>query len=148
VPHAAYVVEPQLIFVDRLKQVLGIAGYEVIGTSSHLDLSGIAAAHAELVFLDLDFLHDDALAAVASIHSLLERTAICVYTQRRGNGLGSTLIEAGARCALSKEATEAEIVGALKAVLVGETYVDRRVDRLRFGSVPTLTSNERSASDA
>jgi DNA-binding NarL/FixJ family response regulator len=140
VPHPAFVVEPQTIFVDRLDDVLRAAGFDVVAVSKDLDADAIAAAAPELVFIDPDFAFVDPREAVRTLLTVAPQALVCVYTQRCGGELGRACVAAGARCVVSKHAGEDEIVAILKEVSLGGTYVDRRVDRCGDPGqwVPTL----------
>ena len=106
-----FVVEPQELFVDRLRQVLTQAGLDVIGVSVDINLGAIVASEPNVVFLDADFLGDDPRNAVREINGVAEGATICVYTQGRGENL------VGSCCVLSKGSTEDELLHALRALL-------------------------------
>ncbi|MBV8602823.1 MAG: response regulator transcription factor [Candidatus Eremiobacteraeota bacterium] len=124
----AFVIEPQELFVDRLRQVLERAGLDVVGVSIDIDLRAIVGTEPNVVFIDTDFLGDDPRDAVLAVNGVAQGAAICVYTQSRGSDVGRACVAAGARCVLSKEATEDEILAALESVLVDGVYADPRVD--------------------
>lgn len=125
----AYVIEPQEIFVDHLRQLLAEVDMDVTGVSSQIDAKAISEADPELVFLDADYGLEDPRSAVAAVRKAARNAIICVVTQRRRKALGAACLRAGASCVLSKQSTDGELVEALRFALAGGAYADPRVDR-------------------
>ncbi|HEY0393306.1 MAG TPA: hypothetical protein VGD01_02310 [Candidatus Elarobacter sp.] len=109
----SYVVEPQMLFVPYLSDVLARAELRVVRVAPTLDVDDIRASHPEALFVDTDFLDIDAADAVSAMRAALPRAFICAYTDGEGPR-ADRLRFAGANCVLSKRFGAVEMTDALR----------------------------------
>jgi len=121
------IVEPQTIFTPHLAFLATMAGAVHIGIASAPD-EALAPSEYRLILLDPDYADVDPLESVRLLASAAPRAAICVLTGEHEPGRSSILQRAGATSVVSKNASDAELVQALRLSLEHRAYTDARVD--------------------
>jgi DNA-binding NarL/FixJ family response regulator len=119
----SYVVEPQILFVPYLSDVLAGAEMRVVRVAMTLDVDDIRATGPEALFVDTDFLDVDPADAVSAMREALPRAFICAYTDGER---ADRLRFAGANCVLSKRSGAGEITDALRTARSRGAFTDPR----------------------
>ncbi len=121
------IVEPQTIFTPHLAFLATMAGAMQIGIASVPD-EALAPSDYRLILLDPDYTDVDPLESVRLLTSTAPRAAICVLTGEHEPGRSLLFQRAGATSVISKSATDAELIQALRLSLEHRAYTDARVD--------------------
>ncbi len=120
------IVEPQTIFAPHLAFLATLAGAtEISMVATHDAIVGVSF---DLVFVDPDYLEGDPFAIVADLARASSRAAICVLTGEHGPGRSLRFQRAGATAVVSKDASDGELVTALRLSAERRPYTDARVD--------------------
>ncbi len=122
------IIEPQRLFAPFLTQLLSEAGFSVVASLESVSLDEIGRHEPTVVFIDVDFLDVDPIAAIRQLRSVVPDSTICVYTGNVDEGWAAACSRAGGNCLISKSAAPAEIVSGIQRALRVGVYVDRRFD--------------------
>jgi DNA-binding NarL/FixJ family response regulator len=122
------IIEPQRLFAPFLTQLLSEAGFSVVTTLESMALDEIGRHEPTVVFVDVDFLDVDPIAAIRQLRSVVPNATICAYTGNVDEGWAAACGRAGANCIISKSAMPPEIVAGIQRALRLGVYVDRRFD--------------------
>ena len=122
------IIEPQRLFAPFLTQLLSEAGFSVVATLESLSLDEIGRHEPKVVFVDIDFLDVEPIAAIRQLRSVVPDATICVYTGNVDEGWAAACSRAGGNCLISKSAAPAEIVSGIQRALRVGVYVDWRFD--------------------
>ena len=137
------VVEDHPIFRKGLVHVIDAApDLRLIGASRSVEeLDAQGEAQAEVVLLDL---HLPGLSGAAAVTHLCARgQSVLVVSASEAPADVIEAIGAGARGYLTKQAEEAEIVGAIRAVAEGRTYVSATLASYLLQAPIRITERER-----
>jgi DNA-binding NarL/FixJ family response regulator len=137
------VVEDHPIFRKGLVHVIDAApDLRLIGASRSVEeLDAQGEAQAEVVLLDL---HLPGLSGAAAVTHLCARgQSVLVVSASEAAADVIEAIGAGARGYLTKQAEEAEIVGAIRAVAEGRTYVSATLASYLLQAPIRITERER-----
>jgi DNA-binding NarL/FixJ family response regulator len=137
------VVEDHPIFRKGLVQVIDAApDLRLTGASRSVEeLDAHGGARAEVVLLDL---HLPGLSGAAAVTHLCARgQSVLVVSASEAAADVVEAIGAGARGYLTKQAEEAEIVGAIRAVAEGRTYVSATLASYLLQAPIRITERER-----
>jgi DNA-binding NarL/FixJ family response regulator len=137
------VVEDHPIFRKGLVQVIDAApDLRLTGASRSVEeLDAHAGARAEVALLDL---HLPGLSGAAAVTHLCARgQSVLVVSASEAPADVIEAIGAGARGYLTKQAEEAEIVGAIRAVAEGRTYVSATLASYLLQAPIRITERER-----
>jgi DNA-binding NarL/FixJ family response regulator len=110
-----------------LRRVLDLEGdLEVVGEAGDIEAAlALAEAHQpRVVVLDLNMPGTPTLSAIPRFLHAAPGSVVVVLTMEAEPGFARTALRAGARGYVLKEAAEAELVEAVRAVLAGGTYLD------------------------
>ena len=128
----SYIVEPQTIFVDFLKDVLTDAGLDVLHIDAKIDPAHLLTVQPRMLFVDLDFVEDtDPLEAIRKSRSVLPDALICVYTNEQRPAWADSCRSAGANGVLSKASASPEVAEGLRMMIICGNYTDPRVNEVR-----------------
>jgi DNA-binding NarL/FixJ family response regulator len=132
----SYVVEPQTIFVDFLKDVLTDAGLEVLCVDNRVDPHRLLEVQPRMLFIDLDFTEEpDPLEAIRKSRAVLPEALICVYTDNQKPGWPDSCQLAGANGVLSKASKSDEVADGIRMMIICGNYTDPRAHRVRAASL-------------
>jgi DNA-binding NarL/FixJ family response regulator len=121
------IVEPQTIFAPHLAFLATLAGAMEISMVPAA-AEGAALDDADLIFVDPDYLEGDAFEVIAGLARASARAAICVLTGEHAPGRSLRFQRAGATAVVSKDASDGELVQALRLCAEHRPYTDVRVD--------------------
>jgi DNA-binding NarL/FixJ family response regulator len=126
------VADDQTVVREGLVMLLGLsAGVEVVAAAA----DGVEAVrlarqhHPDVVLMDLRMPRVDGVAATRRILADVPGTQVIVLTTYADDESVFAALEAGARGYLTKDATAAEILRALRTVQAGEALLDPSVQR-------------------
>jgi DNA-binding NarL/FixJ family response regulator len=122
------IIEPQRLFAPFLTQLLSDSGFNVVVTLDALSSDEIARYDPRVIFVDVDFIEAEPVAAIRQLRSCLPNATICAYTERTDPAWAATCSRAGANCILSKSATPEELVAGIQRALHVGVFVDPRFD--------------------
>lgn len=128
----AGIIEAQRLFAPFLSQLLSEAGFTVVATLETIAVAELGRTEPQLVLIDIDFVEDDAVSSLKLLRAVLPEATICVYTGTIDDGWATTLTRAGANGVITKLATPAEIIEAIRAALAAGNYLDRRITTTRL----------------
>jgi DNA-binding NarL/FixJ family response regulator len=122
------IIEPQRLFAPFLTQLLSEAGFSVVVTLDSLALDEIGRHEPRVVFVDIDFIEVEPVAAIRQLRSIVPTATICAYTSKVDASWAVMCSRAGANCVMSKSAAPAEIVAGIQRALRVGVFVDERFD--------------------
>ena len=122
------VIEPQRLFAPFLTQLLAGEGFSVVTSLESMSIDEIGRNEPDVVFVDIDFIEGDPLAAIQLLRGVVPNATICAYTGRTEAGWAAACASAGANCVISKAATPAEIVAAINGALDAGAFIDPRFE--------------------
>lgn len=122
------IIEPQRLFAPFLTQLLTDGGFNVVVTLDSMSAEEIGRHDPGVIFVDVDFLDVEPVAAIRQLRALLPNATICAYTGKIEPAWAATCSRAGANCVLTKAATPAELVAGIQRALRVGVFVDRRFD--------------------
>ncbi len=122
------IIEPQRLFSPFLTQILSEAGFSVVATLETMSLDEIGRHEPAVVFIDIDFIDVDPIAALRHLRALVPNATLCAYTGSTEAGWAATCSRAGANCVISKSAAPAEIVEGIRRAMRVGAFVDSRFD--------------------
>jgi DNA-binding NarL/FixJ family response regulator len=135
-----------------LRRVLDLEGdLEVVGEAADVEAAlALTEAHQPgVVVLDLNMPGTPTLSAIPQFLHAAPGSAVVVLTMEAEPGFARTALSAGARGYVLKDAAEAELVEAVRAVLAGGTYLDpslgarlARMEAEPAGAHPGLSHGE------
>jgi two-component system, NarL family, response regulator NreC len=121
------------------------SAFEVVG-EAHDVASAIRAVeshHPSILLLDLHMPDGLGLKAMPAVLSASPETSVVALTMQEGPAFASRAFAAGARGYVLKEAIESELLGALRTVAAGQSFLDPRVGAAIAAGLP-LTERERA----
>jgi DNA-binding NarL/FixJ family response regulator len=122
------IVEAQVLFAPFLAQMLSDAGFVVGFSREFVSREDMDRVQPDVLLIDVDFLSEDAIAALRVLREAAPDCTICAYTGTSDEQWVAACVRAGANCVLSKLATPSEIThGILRALRIG-SYVDDHFD--------------------
>jgi len=113
-----------------LRMLLDAAeGFEVVAEAGNVDDARryVRAHRPGVLILDLNMPGGDSLEAIGQIIADTPETAVVVLTMQSDTGFARTALQAGAKGYVLKEAADDELVEAVRAAAVGETYLNPRL---------------------
>ena len=112
---------------DGLRSMLGVDGIEVVGeaATAAAALREAQRLSPDVVLLDVSLPDGDGLSALAAIKARRPRTSVLIVTMHDEPRLVRKAIEAGAAGYVLKGIGRPELIASLRAVLDGESVVDR-----------------------
>jgi DNA-binding NarL/FixJ family response regulator len=122
------IIEPQRLFAPFLTQILSEAGFSVVATLETMSLDEIGRHEPTVVFIDIDFIDVDPIAALRRLRALVPNATLCAYTGNPETGWAATCSRAGANCVISKSATPTEIIEGICCALRVGAFVDSRFE--------------------
>jgi DNA-binding NarL/FixJ family response regulator len=122
------IIEPQRLFAPFLIQTLSEAGFSVVTSLESLGIDEIGRNEPAVVFVDIDFIDTDPMAALRQLRTVVPDATICAYTGNADEGWAAACTRAGANCVISKSATPAEIASGIQRALRVGAFVDSRFD--------------------
>lgn len=127
-----------------VSDVVADAGYVVVGPAGDgLRTVALAAQEQpELALVDLRMPRLEGPALLEALRDAAPGTGVVVYTADADADVARSVLVAGARGLVLKEAPLADVTRALEAVLAGGSYVDPGVAGARGGGDPGLTKRE------
>ena len=126
-PTRVLIVEPQTIFAPHLAFLATLAGAGEITMVPSPQKIGVMP-EVDLVFVDPDYLESDPFEIVADLARTSAHAAICVLTGEHAPGRSLRFQRAGATAVVSKDASDNELVDALRLCAERRPYTDARVD--------------------
>jgi CheY-like chemotaxis protein len=114
---SAYVIEPQLMFVDYLQQLLAEAGLTVVATSNEINAKDIAAHDPSAVFVDVDFFVRGGPNALCKIRQATRSAAVIAFCNSNDPMYAASCLISGADAVISKEAGEERVLRSLRQAL-------------------------------
>ena len=122
------IIEPQRLFAPFLTQLLSDGGFNVVVTLDTMSAEEMGRYDPRVVFVDVDFIDLEPVAAIRQLRGELPNSTICAYTEKIDPSWAATCSRAGANCVLSKSATPDELVAGIQRALRVGVYVDWRFD--------------------
>lgn len=132
------VVEDHPLFRAMLVQLINQEpGFTVCGEAdnNHAALSIIEQADPDAAILDLTLKGSIALELLKDLKARQVRLPILVLSMQSERLYAERVLRAGAKGFLSKEASPAEVLAALRKVLAGGVYVSERVNSTILGRI-------------
>jgi len=111
---SAYLIEPQLVFVDYLQRVLAEAGLTVVATSNEIDGKDIAAHDPAAVFVDVDFFARGGPNALCRIRQATRSAAVIAFCHSADPTYAASCMISGADAVISKEAEIERVLSSLR----------------------------------
>lgn len=122
------IIEPQRLFTPFLTQILSEAGFTVVASLETMSLDEIGRHEPAVVFIDIDFLDVDPIAALRHLRAVVPNATICAYTGDMEPGWAASCSRAGANCVISKSAAPSEIAEGISRALRVGAFIDSRFD--------------------
>jgi len=116
-PLSAYVIEPQLVFLGYLRQILAEAGLTVVATSNQIDAKDIAAHDPAAIFVDLDFFDRGGPNALCKIRQATRSAAVIAFSSSDDPTYAASCYISGADAVISKRDGEESVVSSLRQAL-------------------------------
>ncbi len=119
-------VDDHPIFRQGLKQVIAAdPGFEVVGEAGDAEtaLTLVRNLHPDVVLVDLDLPGTGGLDLTGQLRQLSVPPAVLVLTMHHDDQMVNAALDRGALGYVTKESAAAELVKAIRAVLLGEIYV-------------------------
>jgi DNA-binding NarL/FixJ family response regulator len=135
--------------VAVIKSLLEELGYEVVGpATTGTDAVALAqSAQPPLAVVDLRMPGASGLELVRALTAAAPEMRVVVYTAEAESGLGGSVISAGARAVVLKEAPLGDLARALAVVTQGSCYLDPALSGTALGDPGSgqrlLTDRER-----
>jgi DNA-binding NarL/FixJ family response regulator len=137
------IIEPQRLFAPFLIQTLSEAGFSVVTSLESLAIDEIGRNEPAVVFVDIDFIDVDPMAALRQLRTVVPDATICAYTGNSDEAWVAACTRAGANCVISKSATPAEIANGIQRAMRVGAFVDSR-----FGNAAVVDeANDQPAVD-
>ena len=122
------IIEPQRLFAPFLTQLLSDGGFNVVVTLDAMSADEISRYDPRVIFVDVDFIDVEPVAAIRQLRGALPNATICAYTEKLDAAWAATCSRAGANCVLSKSASPEELVAGIQRALRVGVFVDHRFD--------------------
>ncbi len=120
---------------------------EVVGEAENGEAAVmlVRELHPDVVLLDLVMPEMDGVAATEAIRAIRPETKILILTSFSMSDDISRALAAGASGAILKNASDDELIAAVKAVAVGESVIDNEVQKLIKDAppIPQLTERQK-----
>ncbi len=120
---------------------------EVVGEAENGEaaVTRVRELHPDVILLDLVMPGMDGIAATEAIHVIRPETKILILTSFSMSDDISRALAAGASGAILKNASDDELIAAVKAVAVGESVIGNEVQKLIKGipPIPQLTDRQK-----
>jgi len=127
-PHRTLLIESQMLFAKALSQVLAQdPAINVVGDAVMISEPLLRTSRPEVVLYDLDGTDADFVETIALTRSIVPNVKICAMSMRLQPETMQRCLSAGADGYLVKDVTPPEFLRAIKAIAIGETYVDPRI---------------------
>jgi two-component system response regulator NreC len=109
-------------------------------------LAAVARYHPDVLLLDITLRGESSLSALRPIRAAAANTRVLVLTMHEDPAFVRAAFAGGASGYLLKDAAASELVGAVRRVAAGKTYLQRSLNvRLgAYSSSPPLTERERN----
>jgi two-component system response regulator NreC len=123
-----------------LRMLLDAAeGIRVVAEAGEVDTAArmVAAHRPDVLVLDLNMPGPPSLPAIPA---LAERTAVVVLTMQNDPAFAREALQAGARGYVLKEAADAELLDAVRAVAAGRTYLNPELGARLAAAPPEPTA--------
>lgn len=114
---SAYVIEPQVVFLAYLRQILAEAGLTVVATSNQIDGKDIAAHDPAAIFVDLDFFDRGGPNALCKIRQVTRSAAVIAFSGSDDPTYAASCYISGADAVISKRDGEESVVSSLRQAL-------------------------------
>jgi len=116
---------------EGLRSMLGADGIDVVGEAANAAdaIRSVETLSPDVVLLDVGLPDADGLAALTAIKARAPRTSVLVVTMHDEPRLVRKAIEAGAAGYVLKGIGRPELIASVRAVLDGESVVDRALLR-------------------
>ena len=122
------IIEPQRLFAPFLTQLLSDGGFNVVVTLDAMSADEISRYDPRVIFVDVDFIDVEPVAAIRQLRGAVPNATICAYTEKLDAAWAATCSRAGANCVLSKSASPEELVAGIQRALRVGVFVDHRFD--------------------
>ena len=110
-------IEPQLVFLGYLRQILAEAGLTVVATSNQIDAKDIAAHDPAAIFVDLDFFDRGGPNALCKIRQATRSAAVIAFSSSDDPTYAASCYISGADAVISKRDGEESVVSSLRQAL-------------------------------
>lgn len=118
--HRAYLIEPQLLFVPYLSQVLAHAGLAVVAAAGNVDERELNDNQPAVVMVDVDYTERRELSLIREIRLAVPSASIFAYSDRDDDLFAASCRIAGATALISKNVDEGAFCEQVRrAVIVG-----------------------------
>ncbi|MBC5828981.1 MAG: response regulator transcription factor [Candidatus Eremiobacteraeota bacterium] len=123
-----YLVEGQALFGKALCQLFAMdSALRVVGDSEAVAAAAISKARPDVIVLDLDGHSQDLDQAMTCCREAAPQAQVCILSMKSQPEVMQRCLAAGAQGYIIKDITPSELIGAVKMVAAGHTYVDPRV---------------------